>query len=544
MKRYKTTIIALVALVIVSVAVAVVLIVTKGNNSSADPTEAPSEEYVKLISFEYDYIAGLESKVNGTVITLERSIVEVDGKNTKVWTCTSDPSIEANTGTVNSLVSTVVSSSSGIAIKDVESLTDYGFNEDGTSDLYIKATNIEGQTITLYVGGYEFSRNYRFVYLDDGSKTVYKVNAISVGRLLFQKESVIQMKAFAYLTTSVPKLFVINEKGSKLLELECTGIQEGDDSWKWRVKYPLERKSQDTKVNELTDSLKDLPLDSIAVADVTEEEFVNYGLAPADIEYYYYAETEDGALERYFIKVGNKTEDGDKYYCLVDDGKDGIYEIYTVSTSYVYKTINVMDYIDAYLYMEDSDNISKIEIDIAGEKHTMTYTYETVTKTDKDGNETEEPVVTRYWDGREAVDDDDITLVTSGNRYTPLTEEDIALNRDDDLSNDIQTVNPYEAFNWVLLSLYTNTVIKDVVLEEPAQEDIGEIVASITYTENSGKVYKVELFKRDNTTAWAYVNGEYAGGYTRTTGLFGDDYLSADYAAAVKCMKIIIAMIP
>ncbi len=549
MKRYLTTIIALVVLIAVAAGVAIVLGITNKNSDEPSETESPSEgTYVDLIPFAYDNVNFVETFSNDRKITLEQKLVETaegSGVYNKVWECTSDASIVANTSSVNSLVSGILSSSSGTIIENVSDITEYGFDETGKSVLYIKVADNGGNAVTLYIGSYDFSRSYRYVYLDDGSKNVYKVNAYSTARMLFQKESVIQMKAFTYLTTDELYMFTVYEQGEKSMELECTGYDEEADAALWKVKYPLERKSQDSAVNNLVSQLKDLGLSSIYASEVTEEDFVNYGLAPAMIEYYVYVRNSEGELVRYFIKIGNKTEEGDAYFCIIDDGEDGKYDIFTVSTSSVYRSVNPLDYIVAWLYMEDSDLISKIQIDISGEQHTMVYTYETVKTVDKTtGEEVEKEEVTRFFDGKEAIDNDDYCVVASYNKYTVPTEEDIALNRDGDITNDIKIVNPYEAFNWVLLSLYTNLVIKDIQIEEPTPEEIGEKLVSVTFTERDGDVYNVELFRRDNTTAWAYINGNYAGGYARTTGIYGDDYLSADYTASLTCLKILMAMLP
>ncbi|MCR5694794.1 MAG: DUF4340 domain-containing protein [Clostridia bacterium] len=553
MKRYLVTVIAFAVLLALIGGVVAVLLITNKQSPGGDAEETPdpgATQYVKLLDFSYDKVTLIESCANDTVLTVERSVEEKEGKSMTVWKCTSDDTIEAYSSTVTSLVSSIISSSSGILISNVEKLNEYGFDENGKSSQYVKFRSDEGAEKTVYIGNYDHLRSYRYVYLDDGSKNVYKLNVTSADRMLFRKQSVIQMKAFTFLSTDVPQRLVVYEKGNKALDLSCVGVDEKatEDQGKvvglWRVRYPLERKSEDNNVNNLVSDLKDVPLDSIAASDVTEADFAKYGLAPAEIEYHLYMTDTHGDTVTYVMKIGNRNETDECYYCLIDDGRDGKYEVYTVPTANVYRGINVLDYIDKYLYMEDSDLLKKVEIDIAGEQHTMSYTYETVTETDKQGNEVEKEEVTRFFDGREAVDDDEYTVVASTNKYNVPTEEELALNRDGDLSNDLMTVNPYEAFNRVLLALYANLIIKDIELTEPSGDALGERVVSVTYTERDGDVFKVELFKRDNTTAWAFINGKYAGGFARTTGIFGEDYLSADYIASLKCLKVLMAMIP
>jgi hypothetical protein len=371
---------------------------------------------------------------------------------------------------------------------------------------------------------------------------VYKLNAVSADRMLIRKQDLIQMKAFTYLATDVPEKFIVYAKGEKLLELSCTGYEE-EAGATWAVKHPIERDSENGSVNDIISNLKDVPLYNISGEHVSESDLVNYGLSPADIEYYLFMKDTSGNTKRYFIKVGFKSNDGNYYYCTVDDGADGSCDVYTIDTRYIIKTIDPLDYVNTFLYVKDSDLLSKVFIEIGGETHTMDYEYETVKGTDPKGEETEELLVTRFFDGSEAVDDDRFCIVINDNRFTPPTEEDLAKNRDSDITNDINTANPYEAFNHLLLSLYVNLSLSDIDLDEPSADDLGERILAVTYTERDGSVYKIELYRRDNTTAYAYINGHYAGGYCRTTGLYGDDYRNADYPASLKALKIVMGMI-
>lgn len=540
MKKYLTTIIALAVLAVVaSVAVVILTLNSRKDGPGSDPGETPGTEYVRLFNYNLDSVAKAESSYDGSTYVVERS---KDEEGNTVWICTSDPSIETYSSSISSLISTIVSSSSATPIRDVENLKEYGFTEDRKSSMFIRLTTLEGLSDTIYIGNFDFTRNSRYVYLDDGSDTVYKLNARSAERMLIRKQDLIQMKAFTYLSTDVPEHFTVYSKGEKLLELSCTGVDE-ETGAAWTVKHPIERDSENSAVNDIISTLKDIPLFEISGELVAEEELVNYGLAPADIEYYLYMKDTDGNVRRYSIKVGFKSEDGNYYYCTVDDGIDGFYDVYTVDVRYISKSIDPLAYVDTFLYVKDSDLLSKVLIEYGGETQTMEYEYETVKTTNPKGEEVEELKVTRFFNGREAVDDDNYCIVINDNRFTPPTEEDLAKNRDNDVSNDTNTANPYEAFNHLLFSLYSNLILSDISLEEPAADALGERVIAVTYTERDGSVYKIELFERDNTTAYAYINGHYAGGYCRTTGLRGNDYRNGDYPASLKALNIVMAMI-
>lgn len=547
MKKYlTTTIAAAVALVLIIVGVIVVLAVNnKQQTPSEDVDDGTDTSYVKLIEFNYNNVAKIESFTNDTLITVE-CVKETDEKGNvkKTWVCTSDPDTNANTGNVNSLVSSILTSCSGTIIEDRDVLSEYGFDENGKSNLYFRITDDRGSVRTVYVGYLDFSKNYRYVCIDDGSLNVYRLNIYSADRMLFQKSTIILVKPFAFLTTDIPSKLTIIESGEKVMNLDCVGVdaQSTQDQNRvvglWTMNYPIERKTQDSIINSLMKDLNSVAVNDIVANNVTEDQFVEYGLAPATIEYHLEMINGDSAIDKYVLKIGNKDADGKNFYCLVDNGTDGKYVVYTISTGAVYRSINPLDYMDSYLYLEDSDLLSSVEIEIKGEeKHVMTYTYET-----PEGATQE--VVTRFFDGKEAVDDDTYAVVASDNRYTPVTEEDLKFNRDDDITNDIVTINPYEGFNRVLLSLYVNFKIQKLELEEPSPEQLGEKIATVTYTERNGNVYKIEVYEKEDNYAWSYINGKYAGGCIKTIGLSRGEYALYDYMAAVKCLKIVMAMIP
>ncbi len=566
MKKYiATTIVAGMFLLLLVCGVIFVLNIDKvfpeagrylaGKNGETDSSSSESGTdslYRKLIGFDSSSVAAIESYVDGSKLTLQR-ITEKDekGKETKTWICTSNSAIEANNSNVNSLLSAILTSCTGTIINDRDELEEYGFDEEGKSSMYFRIANYEGSVTTIYIGFYDYSKEYRYVCVDDGTFRVYRLNVYSAERMLFKEKTVTLIKAFPFLTTDVPSKLTIYEEGEKAIALECTGIDEDSTESKnrvigyWRVRHPIERKSQDNAVNNLVTDLNSVTLDGVVASGVTKEQLEDYGLYPAAIEYHLEMINGDNTVDSYVLKVGNKNEDGNAYFCILDDGKDGLYDVYTVNTGYVYHGINVIDYVYPYLYLEDSDLLSSVDIEIKGEeKHRMVYTYENVEKTNSAGYTETEEVVTRFFDGKEAIDDDNYAVVVNDNRYTKVTEDDIKFNRDDDLTNDIMTINPYEGFNRVLLALYVNFTIKDIDLEEPSEDQLGEKLAAITYTERDGDVFTIEVFQKEDNRAWAYINGKYAGGCIKTTGIFREEYLLYDVMAALKCIKIIMAMVP
>ena len=532
MKKYLTTIISLIVVVVVVVAAVVVLKVTGGSDDEPDTTAAPDDT-------QYAYIFTLE----GSIVKLESSyeneytLEYVTEDETSVWQCTNNDSLTLYNDTVVSLVSTI-NGSQGILVSRSAEIDDYGF-QDGKSNIFVRLTDDTGASQTAYVGNVDYSGSYQYMHVE-GSEDIIKVNTATASRFKIKKEALVEKIAFAYLSTDIPKTFMVYENGEKTLELSCKEVDEEEGAI-WTVKYPIERDAESSTANDLISAMQKISLSGIAKEDATEDDLEEYGLAPATIEYYYFLTDEEGKnMKRYQIKVGNKTEDGSYYYCIIEDMVDGHCDIYTVSTGSVYRSVDVLTFIDTFLYVKDSDELQTVEIDFEGQHHTMRYEYKTTKTTDENGEVTENTVTTRYWDGKEAIDDDDLSIVVSDNRFTVPTAEDRALNHDDDVFNDVITANPYDVFNKVLNSIYTCFMLNEIDLNQPAEEDLGEKIITVTLTEVCGDVYKIELYKRTATTAYAYINGNYAGGYVRTTQLYGDDYANYDLLKTLEAMNIVI----
>lgn len=532
MRRYRTTLIALAVLAVVA-GVFVTVMVMQGNRSDEPAEDPETGSTVRLFSFAATDIIGFESKYK-EVYAVEKVTAE-DGD---VWKCTSNAAIELYDSSV-SLLTRVIATLQGVRIADVEDYTDYGFT-DGRSEIYIKIRLQDGEE-TLYVGDITPSARDYYVVVAGTANTVYRVSASYVKDLLIQKEDLINLKIFTYESSDTMQYFLINMNGEKCLEMtaDYPKDEDAERTAEWSIRYPLERAGANENINSLLSRMRNLTLNGIE--EEACEDLSRYGLDKPAIEYYLSVENAKGGVTLYLIRVGNRTESGSAYYCTVDDSGD----VYTVPTDNIAREISAVNYMSAFIFLEDSDNLSRVDFELSGETYEMRYEYETVTEKDENGEETEKTVSTRFFNGKEAPDDDEILIVrTKGYNYVPFTEEHRKLNKDDDLNNDVLSANPYEAFNHLLGALYYDLQISAIVLDEPAAEEIGEKLMTVKYTRTDGTTCLIELFKRDNTTAWIYANGEYEGGYCRTTSIFGDDYENFDVAESIVALKAVMALVP
>ena len=531
MKKYRTTLIALLALVVVAAVFITVTVLQRGSEDDPQEGDAEKGNYVALFSFAAKDIIGFESQYKETY-----TVVRYDSDGAAAWKCTSDENIELYDSSVSLLASTIATLH-GTVIRDVEDYTDYGFT-DGKSEIYVKIYTADGKEETLYIGnrtpnGYDY-----YIVVAGTANTVYRVSSSYATELMIQKEDLINLKIFTYGSSDTMEYFLINMNGEKCLEMTASYPEE-ENSAEWSIRYPLARAGANENINNLISRMRNLTLNGIH--EEACEDLSQYGLDVPAIEYYLSASDANGNMTLYLIRVGQRTESGNAYYCTVDDTGD----VYTVSAENIAREISAVNYMSPFIFLEDSDNLSKVEFELSGEKYEMRYEYETVTETDEDGNETETTIVTRFFNGKEAPDDDDILIVeTKGYNYVPFTDEHRALNKDDDYNNDVTTANPYEAFNHLLGALYYDLQIAAVVIDEPAEEEIGEKIMTVLYTRTDGSTCLIELYKRDNTTAWIYANGLYEGGYCRTTAIFGNDYGNYDVAESIIALKAVMALVP
>lgn len=521
MKKYKTTVIALVVLVIAVAALFIAMKLTgdDGGDDGSDDTGTTSSN-VNLFSFSEDDIIKMETSYD-TKFSLEKDTSGEDA----VWICTSDESINVYSSSVDAIAATLADIA-GKVIENVEDYNDYGFT-DGKSDVYITVTLSDGSVHTVYVGNSDLSGSYYYLVVEGRANTVYKAPVYDVQELTVQKQDLINLKTFTFTASEKFEYFMVKAEGEKIFEAVSSST-DGNDAAIWSVVFPAKRNASDSALNERIDSMQSLPLGGIAEENC--EEPAAYGLDVPFIEYYLKTEDTEGVETMYLIRLGEKTPDTNYYYCTIDDTNT----VYTVSVSYIYRDFDVTSYMDSSIFVEDSDNISSIVFSYGDTKHEMKYKYDTKSVTDEStGETTEELLVERYFDGRYVPDDDTYSIVTSDSSFRIPTAEDNA-------DYFVVTDNPADCFQQIMFSLYILSY-DGFIDEEPA--DAGNAVLTIKYTKTNGEVTEVELLKRDNTTAYIYINGVYGGGYCKTTSIYGDNFDNGDISAAVTALETVMKQV-
>lgn len=529
MRKYRTTIIAVVLLVVVIAAFVIALNVKDKGGDGNEPgtaTTAPSSDRksVALFDFRETDVIGFSSFFNENY---EVSILkEADEENDATWKCDSHSDLVVENDSVNAIVNSV-SKLKGIAIENVEDTTEYGFWEN-KSKVYFTTELKDGKTETMYIGDIDAATgNYYFVMVEGKPDTVYKVYKSYAADFMIEKGDLINLKIFSFTTDDTRKEFLVYKENELAFEAESSEVDEQGGAV-WKVTEPAVRDGLNSDLNARIDAMRNITLDGLSEEKC--EDLSKYGLHKPLIEYRLTV-LKDGQRVTHRIAIGDKTADGSCYYCIIDDTGD----VYTVSTSSIYRDFNPMAFMDTYIFMENTDEVKELNLTIGDRSYELRFEYDKKIVVDETtGEEKEELLIERFFNGKNAIDDDTYSIVTSDSSFR-------VPGPDEDLDFGVTSSNPRDCFQHVFLSLYAITYAK-FDFDEPAEK--GEVIMTAEYLMTDGSVNKIEYAKRDSTTAYVYINGEYADGYCETTSIYGNDYAMADVTASIKALETVMKIVP
>jgi len=466
MRNFKTTIIACICLAVAVLSFLAIKFFVLDKDSKDpngdDPSSTPSAETkVDLFDFDKSEVVKIESKSEEFF-----SLYLADGK----WNSMSHTEIEIYDSSVDSFIKDFANLS-GYIIKDYDDISDFGIGEDS---LYTSLTLKDGSVFTVRFGITDNKKNYRYVTVDGVKDTVYSVAEYSASDVMMTRQHLVRLEALTFSNDYNPSYFIIKKDGELLLEAQGkykpAETEDDKDTVTWTVTEPIEIAGNNEKLNNLVNSLKDIPL--MSLHDGKCEDLSTYGLDKPTVEYSIVYSDGKGEKESKSIALGDKTKDGSAYYCIID-GTNSL--VYTITSSYIMVDITLEDYIDGKLFYDMYKELDSINFTFEGVSHTMKFVF---------GDDNFEE---RFFDG---------VFVHSEDSY-----------QDENLDT------PEDKFNHLLASMYL-IGITTVESEEPASK--GESLFKAEYKKLDGSVITVECFKRDDTTAYLYKNGEYFGGYMQT----------------------------
>ncbi|MBQ8164399.1 MAG: DUF4340 domain-containing protein [Clostridia bacterium] len=477
MRNFKTTIIALVCLAVAVAAFFTVKAYLKKNaddsgssgSENVSTTSEPTEETrVDIFDFDTSKVVKIESQSEEYF-----SLYYADEK----WNCSSHTELDVFDNSVESFIKTF-ESLSGNVIKDYDSLSDFEIADDS---MYTTLVLDDGTTFSVRFGITDNTETYRYITVDGVEDTVYSIYNFTASDILLTRNLLVKLEALSFSDGYNPSYFVVKKNGELMMSaygtFKAAASESEKDSITWAVKEPIEIAGESDDINNLVNSLKDVALSELYDGECSD--LSQYGLDMPTIEYSIVYSDSSGNKESRSIALGHKTPDASKYYCIIDGVESSVY---TIDASYIMIDITLEDYIDGKLFYDMYTDLKTVDIHFEGSDHTMKFVF--------GDNNLEE----RYFD--------DVFV------------------HDEDSYQDENLDTPEDKFNHLLASLY---LISITTVDTDAPAEKGELLIKVVYTRIDGTSVVVECYKRDDTTAYLYKDGEYFGGYMETAViLYGD----------------------
>ena len=454
MKKYRTTIIAL---IIIAVAVAGYLAVDRFWTSDKPEDEKGSQTDPDSL---YDTVMfpGIDTK-NIETIESHAADVIVLRKAYDEWTCVSYPDLPF----FEASVSTVLNRISGMKGKVVYTgeitesiLADYGL--DGKS--YLLLTMADGSTVKLIFGANDLTGGEVYT-LFEGDNRVFRTDNAHKTTLLLTKKHLISSMIFDFDDEGKTQKVLVSKTGEK--EFELTADFSGETR-KWNMIYPISIEGNQSNINDLLKIVCDL-----SITDITEANCAD--LSQYGLEKPLYAIRLKDHRKTESLEIGNRTQDGNYFYCTLNGGSD-VYTISAASVTFTDET--AIRYLSGYAFLENYTVLSKVIVTVAGETYTLEY--------DTEGKAKDEEI---------------------------LTINGISANQPDHDCRDM--------FREITNALY-RIELENIELTPPPTDNV---VCSIVYERKDGSRSTVTCFYRDDITVSIFRDGKYLGGYCSLRRIMG-----------------------
>lgn len=462
MKSFKTAIIAIVVL-----AVAITgYFIAKGviqKNADADGTDTKEGTGVTVLAFDADEVVKIESR------DVERFVLtRTEGGS---WKCESPADVKLGTNTVSDILSTINNMTGTRIFAKGEfdgNLSDYGLDQPSLFTLYLS----DGSKVEIKTGGMNPAGTMYYVMLG-GSDEIFTVNTIYGKRLKLTRNLLISGNLIEVSDTDKLKKIEIRKNGEAYCTFEADFSVSGDTNKEWNITYPIAMSGNTSVITSLGETLAGLTVFDLWEANC--QDLSQYGL---DIPAIQYILTDNKATAT--CEFGNKTADGEFYYCTINGGRD----VYRLDADNINFTDNtVLAYAYPYAFFETYTTLSSIDIEIFG----------TVNQTRK--------LTFQFGD-------DNAELLSLDG--VPSVKKDAEGNTVYDYLYEIKGITTY------CYALQIDGLDVSATLPK------GDLTCRITYHRQDGSQCVVEAYERDAATAYLYVDGAYMGGYCDSWRIFSE----------------------
>ncbi len=452
MKQYKTTIIAI---IVIAVIVGAYFIISPMIGNDDDSPVAPTTNTQE--TGENVFPVSDSKEITKYECNLVDNIVLEKQKGE--WVCTTYMDIPINQADIVYDLNRVLSCVATVVYDGEitgETIKNYDINEAE----YIKITDEEGKTYTLCFGMQKPGSAANFAMVKENSK-IYLMNTTYKGYATITLENIIHTELFSYSDTSKIKNLIIYKNGEKFVDLSANIMVGGRT---WNMSYPLERKGNDTQLEQIITSVSTLTTMEYIEGDC--KDLSKYGL---EIPEFVISLKDNKGVQK--MSLGKKVPEGNAYYCLIGD--NNVFSVAAESLSFVDDT--ELEYMNTYIYIESYEKLKSAEVSI-----------------NCDGIEE------KFELGIEITEDAEKRFFNS---------------------QLMDTEDKEDAFKHLHTSIYELNLTG--LCDAPAQK--GECLISIKYTSVDGVENIVEGYRRDDNTMYLYMDGEFMGGYEMTRQITGSE---------------------
>ncbi len=470
---------AIIAFVLIVCAVAAFFLIRELQpEEPADPTDSIQGDSVSAFPFAQDPA----TKTDIVGFTCQYGDTKIELVKQQQWTCPTYPDIDLIEKNVTNLVNRLYTYQGAAAFEGTVTEAvqqDFGL----TGDEKIVITMKDGTQYTAVFGGFNTDETACYVWLS-GADAIYLYATAFKEAMLINKADLISTTVFDFADAGQITRIAITKGEQEFARFSATLSGVVGEARTWQMTYPLTREGKTSSVESLLSALTAITIDDLAVADC--DHLDEYGLAPAA-----YSVTLSAPGQTVSIHLGNQSPDGEKYYFTVDDGDD----VYLVqAASVTFKDVAVTNYMETTVFMVDYKELDQVDIRLGEEHHTLRYEF---------GEENEE---TFYFDGHCVTD---------------------------------SAANYRDEFTDVLFSLYLLAIENVAPTEAPASPE--NVLCEIQFKQTDGTLTTVTCTKRDDTTMYYYLNGQYVGGYGPQYLLTSDaahDGVRGNLDAMLACLKL------
>lgn len=360
MKKYKTTIIALILIAVVIggyfLSRSLGLLHPE---EEATPTPTPSGVVVFPFAEETD---GTDRIVRIECISAQYDVV-LEKKGGE-WSCPSYETLALVSNRVTGLLNTLRSTRGqkiheGPVTADVQ--RDFGFLDGYGS---VTVTMQDGTEYYALFGKTSTNGSYRYLWLQ-GTETVYMVTDTVWENLMISPMDLISGKLFTFSDSGQINRITVMRGGVEQIRMQATLSSEEGATRTWNVLTPLQREGDATTIESLLSMI--LSLQAQDVEALGCEDLAQYELDPPS-----YSVAVSDPWQTVTLHLGRKTADGAYYYATVDDSRD----VYLLSASSVnFKDEQPLSYMSKYVYMTMYTNLTRIDLELEARTYRLDFTF-------------------------------------------------------------------------------------------------------------------------------------------------------------------------